>query len=163
MDPHRSYLDISNILLRLHRTVFTVFRWWNSTPSFPDASWMPAAECMILNPKVKKEVWVSNALLITLLWQLANQMLQDKKTINQIKTIPTTQTQSRKNTQDSFWSSFWPPLPRNGMQRTSDMGEVPLPNVALEATAVGCCQHCLVVPGHGFKKTDFQSWKINGF
>lgn len=67
VDPHRSSLDILNILLRLHRTVFTVFWWWNSTPLFPDASRIPKAECMILNSMVKKRIWVSNALLITAL------------------------------------------------------------------------------------------------
>lgn len=161
VDPHRSSLDISNILLKLQRTVFTVFWWWNSTPSFPDASWIPAAECMILNSKVKKTIWVSNALLITQLWQFANQMLQGEEEANEVKTTPTTLMQSRNNThfQNSFWFSFWPSLPRKGVHKTSDTGRVPLPSVALEATTLGCCLNCLAVPGHRFKKTDFQSWK----
>lgn len=128
VDPHRSSLDISNILLRLHWTAFTVFWWWKSTPLFPDASWIPAAECIILNPKLKKKVWVSNALL-TLFWKLANQRLQGEKEANQIKTASTTQTQSRNNShfQNSFWFSFWLPPPRKEVYKTSDIGRVPLP------------------------------------
>lgn len=81
-DTHKNSSDISVILLNVHRPDFYCLLVVKLYTIF---FWIPAAECMILNLKVKKKVWVSNALLTTLLWNLRNPNTANQQT-DQIKT-----------------------------------------------------------------------------